>query len=133
MISGKGKAHELLTQKRDNRPVNQTNLPISWARRRRHKLHCPVNRPVVPGSTGPSPEQEVYVYVPFSLPRISLSEYGSSLETFFAGALYREFREVMQILTTFLGKKPQKSIIISTKGRNTRIMMDFCGFFQGKS
>ena len=55
------------------------------------------------------------------------------LETFLAGALYREFREFMRILTTFLGKNPQKSIIISANGRNTRIMMDFCGFFQGKS
>ena len=27
-----------------------------------------------------------------------------SLETFLAGALYREFREVMRILTTFFGK-----------------------------
>ena len=45
----------------------------------------------------------------------------------------REYREFMRILTTFLGKNPQKSIIISTNGRNTRIMMDFCGIFQGKS
>ena len=27
---------------------------------------CPVNRQGVPGSTRPSPEQKVYVYVPFS-------------------------------------------------------------------
>ena len=42
---------------------------FSWLRRRTHKLFCPVNRPVVPGSTGPWPEQKVYVYVPFSLPK----------------------------------------------------------------
>ena len=30
-------------------------------------------------------------------------------------------------------KNPQKSIIIRTDGRNTRIMMDFCGSSQGKS
>ena len=29
----------------------------------------PVNRPIVPGSIGPSQEQKVYVYVPFSLPK----------------------------------------------------------------
>ena len=58
--------------------------------------------------------------------------WGFWLETFLAGALYRKFREFMRILTTFLGKT-QKSIIISTNGRSTRIMMDFCGFFQGKS
>ena len=57
----------------------------------------------------------------------------SVLGTVLAGALYREFREFMRILTTFVGKNPQKSIIISTNGRNTRIVMDFCGFFQGKS
>ena len=41
------------------------------------------------------------------------------LETFLAGALYRDSRESMRILTTFLGKKPQKSIMISINGRNT--------------
>ena len=40
----------------------------SWFQRRTHKLLCAVNRPVVPGSTAPRPEQKVYVYVPFSLP-----------------------------------------------------------------
>ena len=55
------------------------------------------------------------------------SEEIKNLETFLAGALYREFRELMP------WKNPQKSLIISTNGRNTRIMMDFCGFFQGKS
>ena len=40
---------------------------FSWVRRRTHKRFCPVNRPIVPGSTGPWPEQKVYVYVPFSL------------------------------------------------------------------
>ena len=57
------------------------------------------------------------------------------LETFLAGALYREFcREFMRILTDFPWKTPQKSIII-------RVFWPFvanydgffCGFFQGKS
>ena len=30
----------------------------------------PVNRPVVPGSTGPSPKQKVFVYVPCSDPKL---------------------------------------------------------------
>ena len=33
-----------------------------------YKFISPVDRPVVPGQIGPSPEQKVYVYVPFSLP-----------------------------------------------------------------
>ena len=37
---------------------------ISWVPRRTHKLFCPVNRPVVPGLNGPSPEQNIYVCVP---------------------------------------------------------------------
>ena len=42
----------------------------------------------------------------FSRGRNSLEATGISkqLETFLAGALYREFREFMRILTTFLGK-----------------------------
>ena len=39
----------------------------------------------------------------------------------------------MRTLTTLLGKTHRESIRISTNGRNTRIMMDFCGFFQGES
>ena len=39
----------------------------------------------------------------------------------------------MRILTTFLGKNPQKSIIIRVFRPFVLIMMDFCGFFQGKS
>ena len=38
------------------------------ARRRTHTFFGLVSRLVAPGSTGPSPEQKVYVYVPFSLP-----------------------------------------------------------------
>ena len=34
------------------------------------RLRSPYNRPVAPGSTGPSPEPKVYVYVPFSLPTL---------------------------------------------------------------
>ena len=83
-----------------------------------------------------NPVTSVAVMV-FSVPDKPLTNLGPSLlffkATFLAGALYREFREFMRILTTFLGKNTQKSIIISTNGRNTRIMMDFCGFFQGKS
>ena len=45
-------------------PKENDSFPA--VRRRTHKLVCPVNRPLVPGSTGPSPEQKVYVYVPFS-------------------------------------------------------------------
>ena len=52
---------------------------------------------------------------------------------FLAGALYREFREFMRILTTFLGKNPQESIIIRVFRPFVLIMMDFCGFLQGKS
>ena len=48
------------------------------------------------------------------------------LETFLAGALQREFREFVRILTTFLGKTRVFRPFV-------RIMMDFCGFFQGKS
>ena len=54
-------------------------------------------------------------------------------QPFLAGALYRAFREFMRILTTFLGKRPQKSIIIRMFRPFVLIMMDFCGFFQGKS
>ena len=43
---------------------------FSWFRRRTHKLFCPVSRPVVAGSTGPWPEQKVYVYVFYSLPQV---------------------------------------------------------------
>ena len=39
----------------------------------------------------------------------------------------------MRVLTTFLGKNPQKSIIIRVFRPFVRIMIDFCGFFQGKS
>ena len=45
---------------------------FSWVWRRTHKLFRPVNLPVVPGSTRPSPEQRVYVYVPSSLPFLLL-------------------------------------------------------------
>ena len=46
------------------------------------------------------------------------------LETSLPVALYREFREFMRILTTFLGKICTN--IIRIHGRNTQIMMDFC-------
>ena len=56
------------------------------------------------------------------------------LETFLVGALYREFREVMRILTTFLGKahRNPSELVQTATARNTRIMMDFCGFFPRK-
>ena len=70
------KGHKLLTHKLFEKVVNSGTTSqltrrkwlFCWVRRRTHKLFCPVSRPVVPGSTGPSPEQKVYVYVPFSLP-----------------------------------------------------------------
>ena len=54
------------------------------------------------------------------------------LETFFTACI------VLGILGThvnsddFAWKKPQKSIITRTNGRNTRIMIDFCGGFPRK-
>ena len=51
------------------------------------------------------------------------------LETSLAGALYREFREIMRILTTFPGKNPQKPIIIRVFRPLVRIMIGFCGVF----
>ena len=76
-VSGKKKAHQLLTHILFEKAVNpgttsrltRRNCLFSWFRRRTHNLFCLVNRPVVPGSTGPRPEQKVYVYLPFSLPR----------------------------------------------------------------
>ena len=59
--SGKKKAHKLLTHKlfvkavapgTTSRLTRRKRL-FSWFRRRTHKLFCPVDRPVVPGSTGP--------------------------------------------------------------------------------
>ena len=38
---------------------------LSWVHRRAHQLFCLVNRPVVLGSTRPSPEQNLYVYLHF--------------------------------------------------------------------
>ena len=75
-FSGKKKAHKLLTHKLSEKAVNPGTTSrltrrkrwFFWVRRRAHRLFCPVNRPVVPGSTGPSPEQKVYVCVPFPLP-----------------------------------------------------------------
>ena len=75
------KAHELLTHTLfetavDPGTTNQLTRReclCSWFRRRTHKLFCLVNRPVIQGSTGPSPEQKVYVYVPFSLPNLLFS------------------------------------------------------------
>ena len=55
------------------------------------------------------------------------------LETSLLGALYREFRELMRSLMTLLGKIHKKSIIICARGRNTRIMIEFCLFYQGMS
>ena len=52
----------------------------SWFRRKTHKLFCPVNRPVVPGSTGPSPEQKVHVDVPFSLPKFERNITGKNTQ-----------------------------------------------------
>ena len=74
-ISGKKEAHKLLTHKLFEQAVNpgttsrltRRNCLPFWVRRRTHRPFCPVNWPVVPGSTGPSPEQKVYVYVPFLL------------------------------------------------------------------
>ena len=43
---------------------------LTWVRKRAHKLFLSVNQPVVPGSTGHSPEQKVYVHVPFSLMKL---------------------------------------------------------------
>ena len=65
LISGKKKAHKLLTYKlfqkrfnpRTTSRLTRRNCFFSWVRRRTHKLSCPVNRPLIPGSTGPSPEQ----------------------------------------------------------------------------
>ena len=55
------KAHKLLTHNLFENSVNpgttsrltRTKCLFSWFRSRTHKLFCPVNRPVVPGSTGP--------------------------------------------------------------------------------
>ena len=48
-----------------------------------------------------------------------------------AGAWCREFREFMRNLMKSPWENPQRSIIIRTEGRNTRVMMDLCGFSQG--
>ena len=47
------------------------------------------------------------------------------LETSLLGTLYREFREFMRILMTFLGKTKQKCIIIRVVRPFVRILMDF--------
>ena len=71
---GQEKPHKLLTRKLFEKAVNpgttscwltRKKYLCSWVRRRTHKLFCPVNWPVVPGSAGPSPDQKVYVYVFF--------------------------------------------------------------------
>ena len=54
------------------------------------------------------------------------------LETSLPGALHRELRGFMRILTTFFGN-PQNSIMIRVFRPFVLIMTDFCGFFQGKS
>ena len=79
IFSGKKKAHTLLTHELFKNSVNPGTTSrltrrkrlFSWVRSRTHKLSCPDNRSVVPGSTGPWPEQKVYVHVPFSLPRFA--------------------------------------------------------------
>ena len=58
---------------------------------------------------------------------------GLSLGDFFSGCIVWGISGIHTNSDDFPWKNKQKSIIISTNGRNTRIMMDFCGFFQGKS
>ena len=71
--SRKRKAHKLLAHKLCEKAVNlgttsqstRRKRLFSWIRRRTHQRFCLVNCPVLVVSTGPSPEQEVYVHVPF--------------------------------------------------------------------
>ena len=55
------------------------------------------------------------------------------LKTFLAGALYRAISGIHANSDDFPWKNPQKSIIIRVFQPFVLIMMDFCGFFQGKS
>ena len=70
------KAHKLLTHKLSEKAVNpgttsrstRKNVYFPWFGGEHINCFCPVYQLVVPGSTGPSPEQNIYVYVPFDLP-----------------------------------------------------------------
>ena len=51
---------------------------------------------------------------------------------FFSGCIVQGISGIHANSDDFPWKDPQRSIIIITNGRNTRIMMDFCGFFSRK-
>ena len=88
--SEKEKANQLLTHKLFEKAVNPrtTSRPtrrkclFSWFRRSTHKLICPVNRPVVPESAGPSPEQKFMFICSFLSSYNNISSYVSCSPTF---------------------------------------------------
>ena len=55
---------------------------------------------------GATPDMTEFFPSPFSRPLLTFADLFQS-ETFLAGALYRQFREFMRILTTFHGKTPR--------------------------
>ena len=63
------KRFEMALDPRSTSRLTRRNCLFFWIGRRAHKLFCPVNWPVVLGSTEPSPKQKAYVHVPFSRPR----------------------------------------------------------------
>ena len=96
------------------------------------KIGAPQNRQIQPRQIQPP------ILGPLSLTTIALSgNFGQPGQTpigdFFSGCIVQGISGSHANSDDFPWKNPQKSIIISTNGRNTRIMMDFCGFFQGKS
>ena len=54
----------------DNQPIDQKKMLIFRGLEENTEFFVWLTGRVVPGSAGPLPEQKVYVYVPFSLPRI---------------------------------------------------------------
>ena len=56
-----------------------------------------------------------------------------ALETFFLGCIVLGVSRIHADSDDIPWEKPQKSVILHTDGRNTRIMMDFCLFSQGMS
>ena len=55
------KAHKMFEKAVDCGTTSLLTKKRLYLWRRTNNFFCPVNRPVVPGSTGPSPEHKVYV------------------------------------------------------------------------
>ena len=116
VLSGKKKARELLTHKLFEKAVNpgttswltRRKCLFSCVQRRAHKLFCPVNGSVVSGSTGPRPEQKVYVYVPFSLP-ILLSDELRTCRSPSTAEQLEQYTTLVEVLAAMLSNPPALS------------------------